>query len=275
MTMTACTEPQLPRVRLAVGALALAAPLLAACQAVAEDELEASLGGAGYTEAANEPGIVGYERRQLLAGFLPEVDGFERRDDAVNMVHDIGEPHESWQPEVTPSECGDLFRSRWLLTAEDLSTASGDAITQHNAYVPIGTGDGEPEIWFNVTVRAFADPALAQTITQSLLATDCREVVVTIWGNESTWPIVDIAEVTLDGVPEPAVRVEVEGMTGRRWDESGEVVETWEGPGQVEYLYVDGGYAMHVELAPFTAFDDDAEVATQIIRQFVEFFGDE
>ncbi|MDN4475746.1 hypothetical protein QQX09_07745 [Demequina sp. SYSU T00192] len=263
------------RARLAVlGAVACAAPTLAACEVSSAGEAEPSASVAAMRTAAADAGASTDEdvaRRLEAFGAAVDIDGLELASETDSPVATASEHFdETWV--VEPASCTELHDAIGLGTGDDHGDAADDLVDAVGFFVEGGVMPSEAVHHVYVQTRVFGDEEAAASLYPSLLEADCSAYTWT-----STWDdgslsaehsLDEVAEVELEGLDQPSVRVDFAAGSWVLYDEGGEAVdEGSRDEGLSMYVHVEGPYAIEVEVI---GEDDPEALAARLIGQFVD-----
>ncbi|WP_156160783.1 hypothetical protein [Demequina maris] len=264
------------RARFAVlGAVACAAPTLAACEASSAEEAEPSASAAAMQTAADGGGSVDDALASRLEAFDAAIDieGLELASETDSPVTTASEHFdETWV--VEPASCTELYDATGLGTGDDHGAAADDLVDPVGYFVEGGAmpSGGEPVHSVYVQTRVFGDDEVAASLYPSLVEADCSAYSWT-----STWDdgsvsaehtLDEVAEVDLEGLDQPSVRVVYTGASSVLYDADGEPVEEdIREDGWNTYIHVEGPYAIAIAVG---GEEDPDALAARLIGQFID-----
>ncbi|WP_062526523.1 hypothetical protein [Demequina rhizosphaerae] len=260
----------------ALGAVACAAPTLAACEASSAEETDPSASAAAMQSTAVDGGAsTDEELASRLEGFAAaaEIDGLDLASETDSPVTTASEHFdETWV--VEPSACTELYDATGLGTGDDHGAAADDLVDPVGFFVEGGAmpSGSEPVHSVYVQTRVFGDEEVAASLYPSLIEADCSAYSWT-----STWDdgsvsaehtLDELAEVDLEGLDQPSIRVVYTGASSVLYDADGEVVEedTRE-EGWNTYIHVEGPYAIAIAVG---GEEDPDALAARLIGEFLD-----
>ncbi|WP_062377141.1 hypothetical protein [Demequina pelophila] len=227
---------------------------------------------------------------EYIAGFSPDLAGVGGRDGEALAWTPDDSPEARWFPvtgfhegpaaAVAPADCAPLEAGLRLLTDQDLTARSGDAVASLGyAQTPGGTAW---ESHVGVELRVFADASgAAQTLAVVAGSSDCTEFEVS--EADVNPPMVTrftglrVESVDLDGIDGPVAEVSggevemlVDGVPLEVTDEAGDALEgpTGEEYDGHQYLYATGPYLITVRTG---LLENDDAAAAAVLSQLVAY----
>ncbi|SEJ50469.1 hypothetical protein [Demequina mangrovi] len=255
-----------------IGALGMAAGLIAACDPVDPAEPGAS----ASARASSADAVVGPADDEalvdLLGSFAPSIDGYVALTGTRSRPSPVAAYVVDAPDVVEPSSCTAFHLASTLLTDADLGAAARDLEFAVGWFFPGGVMPDEPPFVPSIEVytRVFADPELAAGVPDALIGSGCDAYLRTAtWDDGSNTlehEVANVGWVSLEGLSSPTVRIAWAGGTATNYDAQGELVlaetrEAWD-----QYVHVDGVNAISIETA---GLEDEAMVA-DLIAQFLD-----